>query len=1013
MPFVNKPAGGFALQTAVPQEVSSTATNAELAAKGFEDNETLGMIKGYLLDSVSHPYESQIDPNFNPFSPENISGYENYASSFIDVPNADKMANIKANIDRVNKNEQFLAEAGPRGVAIGLAAGLIDPVMLVPVGGEIKAAYTLGRMGKLVDAGLRAGRAGLVSSAITEGVAQATQEPRTAKDSLEAIAATTLLSGVLGTAAGAFGREPNPLKTLVGNQPIHEFVKGAENDLDIFAHEAQSLSAAAVPTTTMEQETLSSALGIEKLLKFQDPLMRATQSNSLQTRKIIQDIAEIPLRFKKNEEGIASPISAETLMKQWQGGLSDAFVDMDNSFTQYRLGRNKRITDISVIGAKDLITRQDKKLGYLEFREEVGKALRRNDTHEIPEVAQAAKAFREKVFDPLKEEAIKAKLLPEDVSVDTALSYFTRVYNTEKIIRQRPEFEGRLVSWLSDAQEGAVRRLAKTVGELDAKAKKLADNDRIYSNFTKDDLEQIAREITDTLIADSPLRTHYGPVPLTRGPLKERTLNIPDAMIEDFLQSDVMHVARRYNRTMAADVELTKKFGRADLQDQINQVTDEYAKLREGVTDEKKLKKLNDQMNADIRDLSAVRDRLRGTYALPHNVNGLLNRSFKVARNLNYLRLLGGVALGSLPDAARVVMAHGMLRTFKHGLVPLVTNLQAVKLAASEVKLAGTGLDMALDSRAMSIGEITDLYGHGSGFERGLTAATEHFGLFTLLSPWTAAIKQIYGVVAQTRSLQAIEALENGTINAKERTRLAQFGIGESEARRIAKMFAKHGEKHNDVWWANTAKWEDQKAVRAYRASIVKDVDRAVITPGQDKPLWMSTPLGKVVGQFRSYAMASTQRALLTGLQERDLAQLNGLLLSTGLGMMAYWLKTDQSKLSNDPAVWVKEGIDRAGVTGWFFDANNIAEKLTRNNVGISRLLGQPATSRYASRNAVDSLLGPTFGLTKEATDLIGSASSGEWTDADTHRLRRMLPMQNLFYIRSLLDKAEGYQPNK
>ena len=48
------------------------------------------------------------------------------------------------------------------------------------------------------------------------------------------------------------------------------------------------------------------------------------------------------------------------------------------------------------------------------------------------------------------------------------------------------------------------------------------------------------------------------------------------------------------------------------------------------------------------------------------------------------------------------------------------------------------------------------------------------------------------------------------------------------------------------------------------------------------------------------------------------------------------------------------------------------------------------------------SLVGPTLGYLEDRPNF-----SGEWTASDTHRLRKMLPYQNLFYIRQLLDKVE------
>ncbi|NIP57385.1 MAG: hypothetical protein GWM92_04265, partial [Gemmatimonadetes bacterium] len=67
--------------------------------------------------------------------------------------------------------------------------------------------------------------------------------------------------------------------------------------------------------------------------------------------------------------------------------------------------------------------------------------MRRGDESIIPEAQRVAQTFRAEVFEPLKNDAVARGLLPEDVSVDTALSYFTRVYDREKIKAFRPEFE--------------------------------------------------------------------------------------------------------------------------------------------------------------------------------------------------------------------------------------------------------------------------------------------------------------------------------------------------------------------------------------------------------------------------------------------------------------------------------------------------------------------------------------------------------------------------------------------
>ncbi len=88
-------------------------------------------------------------------------------------------------------------------------------------------------------------------------------------------------------------------------------------------------------------------------------------------------------------------------------------------------------------------------------------------------------------------------------------------------------------------------------------------------------------------------------------------------------------------------------------------------------------------------------------------------------------------------------------------------------------------------------------------------------------------------------------------------------------------------------------------------------------------------------------------------------------------------------------------------------EVNNTSEKLTGNRLGIRGLTGvaEPA-SRYASRSALDSMVGPSFGLLGDTIKVFsGATGEYDWTDADTRALQRLMPGQNLFYLRQQLDK--------
>jgi len=185
------------------------------------------------------------------------------------------------------------------------------------------------------------------------------------------------------------------------------------------------------------------------------------------------------------------------------------------------------------------------------------------------------------------------------------------------------------------------------------------------------------------------------------------------------------------------------------------------------------------------------------------------------------------------------------------------------------------------------------------------------------------------------------------------------------------------------------------------------------VTPGAgDRPNWMdANEFGKVVAQFRSFAFAANQRILISGLQSRDASTLSGALMTVAIGTMIYGIKQTLAgrEVSSDPAVYLKEGVDKSGIFGYLMDVNNIAEKVTRGQFGISPLIGGPPMSRFASRNAMSALAGPTLGTITDAISLAGSIAEGEIKESDVRRAKMMVPYQNVFYMRWLFDHmADG-----
>ena len=75
--------------------------------------------------------------------------------------------------------------------------------------------------------------------------------------------------------------------------------------------------------------------------------------------------------------------------------------------------------------------------------------------------------------------------------------------------------------------------------------------------------------------------------------------------------------------------------------------------------------------------------------------------------------------------------------------------------------------------------------------------------------------------------------------------------------------------------------------------------------------------------------------------------------------------------------------------------------------MGVNKLIGAPPMSRYASRNIMGALLGPSAGTAEDIQAVTGAIASGEFTESDLRRVRKLMPGQNLFYIRQLLNTLE------
>lgn len=1298
LPALTMPIGMNPLPEEEEQKAGPAPGILETIGAAFRTENTVGSwltreINGFGVDN-------QVDASYSPWDDIKGTPYEDHWSSFANSNNSRYTQFLKTQIDREEEDRRTLAAAGWGGTVAGMTAGIIDPTLLIPVGGEIalagKGAWRLSR-GALAGA-----RAGGIGTAIQEGLLQSTQELRTAEESAFAIGGGVVLGGILGGGAAALLSRPEQLAAQSALEAIHTMPRPGD------------AGAAAVQRATIEDLTVAGAAArnVAAATRQISPNLRANFRASPAARQFSQELAENTVYQTMHGEGRTLGAAVETEMR---------------SIFNSRLAEG--------VQAGDDIFREMKKSGLnmsrVDFEEAVGRAMRRGDEGDNDFVSRAAKAWRERVFEPFKNEAIDMGLLPADVSVSTADSYFSRVWNKEQLTAQEPAFKEKVSAYYAGRiaddyqqsvqsfrdgtaaldQEVADLRMspedrARTLGDLesqgtaldaanadaieqvsrinelrraaraardsgDVRAEKAARDEiariqaaggdrlkgylkergKLRSRARKVDMnyagmveradaiqasldniqqanvrgvqrlvgrgrtlereaqrldpdklrqkisdlrtnfyalvvrsekaaertgnalaklegapaEQVARlekaaaeeaarterlnsisrrleaaealdphvslaevrasiddmvrEVSDVAMARGekaqrlqerlarldpkkidqriadieklkaererafydrweiqrlgdgvdPHAPDVAPkfdvaakdiadevfdkltgraatassstlpeylTPITRGPLKDRTFNIPDELVEEYLDSNVRSVGERYGRTMAAEIELTRRFGRADMRDQIQTIRDEYRALREqpNLTEADRKALAADEKGA-INDLEAMRDLVRGTYKAAENATNY-GRAVRGLMAFNYIRTMGGAVVANIAEIYRPAMVHGLGRYMTQGIAPLLSNMSAIKLSVKEAKLAGQVTERVLQSRMMSLGEIGDPYRSGTAVERWLTNGSRLGSKWNGLVYWTDGMKAISSVLSQNRIVEA--AVSNG---AKDTRLLAYLGIDGDMARRIATQFAEHGDDLEGVKVANTQSWTDANAVRAYRAAVSKDVDSIIVTKSVgDVPLFANTPTGRLILQFRNYTFAAHQRITLRALQEDKAQMLSGMIGMAALGMLGAALRSWRGgadrfekfkESASNPGYLIGEGLDLSGMFALPIEFGNTIEKLTQptgfsfNPVKTPLLAAgtlanpdasmQGSSTRFSSRDPLGAVLGPTAGLPATVAKAAGAPANyltgGEVSGSQANAAASLIPFGSYLGMREALQVATGDSP--
>lgn len=347
---------------------------------------------------------------------------------------------------------------------------------------------------------------------------------------------------------------------------------------------------------TMEQDALKeTGIGLEKLPW--NPVIRMLNSPNPFVRSVATGLVDVGgMMQKKVDLDIAMDQSVEsTFRAKYLGPMRQALTDVDKIYLAYR-GKAAAQSDVArsvqmiKTSVSDMFNRTGTHLSEAQFRNRVARAMRRGDVDNLGDdasefITQAAQSYR-KVFNLVKDEANKVRLFERQLETDLAKA---RAANDVNRIRQLEEAMAKLQEQGVTANNALsyVPRIFRVDKIMERSAEFLAIVERhAMSNMrmSRSAARIYAQNIMDTVTRSRPYLDLDGAADqldfiIAPSGSKASTFNIPDELIEEFIENDIETLLRHHVKTMGMDIELTARYGSIDMKSVIDDITADYNRL--------------------------------------------------------------------------------------------------------------------------------------------------------------------------------------------------------------------------------------------------------------------------------------------------------------------------------------------------------------------------------------------------------------------------------------------------
>jgi hypothetical protein len=383
-------------------------------------------------------------------------------------------------------------------------------------------------------------------------------------------------------------------------------------------------------------------------------------------------------------------------------------------------------------------------------------------------------ALRQKKEDLSFELAI-AKDSPPELSE----AWFPRIYDKAYILKNRDRFTEIIRQWYSENPE--VWELTDT-------------GDWVKRTLSRDEADVSARanETVATILGEvDPVTSSIGSG--RRKHFRSR-IDIPNALIWDFIIKDPLAVMKGYEARVGPTVEFHKAFGGKDIEEVIHDL--DIDMIKQGLS--------YDERNRHLRDFRHLYDSISGTVLRnPDSWDQKVAFALTQAATFNYM---GSAGLSAFPDMARVIAEHELRNIAK--AIDVLVDKDMRGIAVKEARQAGEAIDFLKNSSVMRLMEDLSNDIMANDFWNKANSA---FYVLNGLTPLTQIAKTLDGIVAGHEIIETSLRLKDGTITPQDRVKMARMGIPDEQLRKIAE--APWFETKNGLYIANTESWADNISI--------------------------------------------------------------------------------------------------------------------------------------------------------------------------------------------------------